>query len=60
MWQVQYLRALDVAAERVAEADRERLAHSASRRPAGHGTSLARRAISLGTRSIRRGAPAGR
>ncbi len=52
MWQLQYLRALDLAADLLAEADRERLVREArqSERPVG----VVRRGIAAGARSVER------
>lgn len=57
MWQLQYLRALEIGAEFVAQAERERLLRSVPRRgerPESAGP--VRRAIALGARSVGRAA----
>jgi hypothetical protein len=56
MWQLQYLRALEIGASLVAEADRERLVRSAARSPRGDRVSVVRRGIAVGARSIERAA----
>ena len=53
MWQLQYLRALELGAEWMAEADRERLARLAQR-PAPTTVGLPRRALAASARAIGR------
>ncbi len=54
MWQLQYLRALEIGTSLVAEADRERLVRSAERRHDAGGVNAVRRAIAFGARSVGR------
>jgi hypothetical protein len=54
MWQLQYLRALEIGTTLVAEADRDRLVRSAVRRDDRRGVGLMRRAIAFGARSVER------
>jgi hypothetical protein len=56
MWQLQYLRALEIGASLVAEADRARLVRSATRATETDRVSLFRRMIALGARSVERAA----
>jgi hypothetical protein len=54
VWQIQYLRALDLGAELLAEADRERLARAAGRGVARPGRPIARRVIGATARAVER------
>jgi hypothetical protein len=56
MWQWQYLRALEVASELTEEADHDRLARSAARRPRPDRVAPLRRVIAAGARSVGRAA----
>jgi hypothetical protein len=54
MWQLQYLRALEIGATFVAEADHERLVRAAVRARKENAIGRTRRVIALGARSVER------
>jgi hypothetical protein len=54
MWQLQYLRALEIGAAFMAEADRERLVRAATRARSEKTIGPTRRVIASGARSVER------